>query len=585
MDDRSSPSIAGICQRGVVLEPIAPGVSITEVDRTVKHRESSFRLALVHPMAYQIAVHGNCACNELVALRNRHLVQRGQQFDPLFYRQWMGRWSPSIPVVPLSPIDFCLQYTGAKRRLYLEACNNLYEWKPNISLMIKVEKQPLEKVRHKPPRAIQFRCRQYNILLGRWLRPLEDEFYSDYWARAGLPSPIAKFMNMKQRAERLRGMWDSFQDPVAVLLDHSKFDSSIRVEHLQTEHAWIRKCADVGYLLDCQLVNKGAGSGYKYRVRGTRMSGDYNTSLGNCYINYNLLVGFLEYSNIRAEILLDGDDSVLVMERGDAGAMRLDYWPLMGFNTDVAIVTEFERIDFCQCRPCYTVHGWVLTRNPQRLISHMQGIVKPFTGRMVQRWLAGVAEAEIACGSGVPIHQSLALQCRRDVTPYLDDDLLRRKQLGFATKSAVVTDEARWSYYRAWGVCPIMQQRIEAVSCNFINNDFATTTTEYLRFFCLAPGPHGGWQAGWADGATILDTESSPLSGAARADARVAAGQPRPRTTDDGKPTEGKKTSRWRPWPRARRKAHSERNPGRSLATGGRGELWKCAGYYYMQGY
>jgi hypothetical protein len=88
-----------------------------------------------------------------------------------------------------------------------------------------------------------------------------------------------------------------------------------------------------------------------YEVEGARMSGDMNTSSGNCMIMVSLVFAYLSEKRIKWRLANNGDDCVIVIEQKHLGKLEdLPKWFLkMGFRMEVEEpVYEFERIEFCQ---------------------------------------------------------------------------------------------------------------------------------------------------------------------------------------------------------------------------------------------
>lgn len=456
MDKRGcGPIVDSICLQRVPLEKLPKGAKIRTNDRELRHREGKFTLTHTNTYAYQVGVHSGCHHNQLVSLHNRHLRLPNTGFDPKFMKQYLTH-GPVTRLTKMKPLQFAKCYSGSKRRKYIEAAFNLHDWSPQVKMFVKAEKAPLDKIYEKAPRAIQFRGREYNILLGMHLKPVEEYYYSDYWREMGELTPIAKQLNLREKAQNLRAKWKMFHNPMALLLDHSKFDSSINVAHLKFEHQYYLKFfPQLKNLLRQQLNNKGRTDYLTYQVKGTRMSGDYNTALGNTYLNHRLLLGFLKYCGIRGEMLLDGDDSVVIIEQCDFPRIKMDYFDKMGFVTKCEYATQFEKIEFCQARPVKTVTGWVLARNPQRFLSHNQ-LSKEM--KAVDRWLAGVGIGDLATGSGLPIQQEVAWKMAwLSNRPLYTEQVLRRLEQGYSMNRERITAECRQSYYEAWGVEPELQ--------------------------------------------------------------------------------------------------------------------------------
>jgi hypothetical protein len=134
-------------------------------------------------------------------------------------------------------------------------------------------------------------------------------------------SVILKGMNAHATAEQLRSNWDSFTQPVAVGLDASRFDQHVSHAALCWEHSvynGVFRSSELRRLLRWQLVNHGVarteGQRIDYTTNGCRMSGDINTSLGNCLIMSSIVLAYCETRGITARLSNNGDDCVLILE-------------------------------------------------------------------------------------------------------------------------------------------------------------------------------------------------------------------------------------------------------------------------------
>lgn len=89
----------------------------------------------------------------------------------------------------------------------------------------------------------------------------------------------------------------------------------------------------LSFLLNFQLKNKGTarfgseGLQIRYDVKGTRASGDMNTSSGNCMIMVSLVYSYMSTLGINWRLANNGDDCVLMIERKDYHLLStLDSW-------------------------------------------------------------------------------------------------------------------------------------------------------------------------------------------------------------------------------------------------------------------
>lgn len=500
----AGPSIEGVCLGGRGSGLLAKGAWIKPTKSEPEHSKTIATIACVNDLAYGVSIHSNCACNQYIALTNRHLIARGKHFDLPYFKLWFTQYKPVFDVKPYSPLEFCKHYRGAKKRMYITACETLHDWSPSIKMFVKVERHPQGSIQDKDPRAIQFRGRQYNICLGRHLRAIEDHYYKH-------PS-VAKELNQLQRATRLREMWKEFTNPMVVLLDHSRFDASMNKYHLRAEHKWYKSMfPHLHNLLRCQERNYGRSSAWKYHVIATRMSGDYNTALGTTYINHNIIQSWLEVSQVKGEFLIDGDDSVVIVEKRDVHRLNFDHFKLMGLKTKSSFVDKFSEIEFCQSRPVKTVKGWVMVRNPQRVISNMQLCLRQYRGVASLRWLKAVCEAEFSNAVGVPFLQPFFLDMLGRLKQYKSlhtEDTWRRLSYGYGNKAAVITTEAEDTFNEAWGPQP---PRPAIVIISKIN-DVASYVEQPIRLHTLDPVPDGGWAYGGQYGPSILESTSCTTS-------------------------------------------------------------------------
>jgi hypothetical protein len=120
------------------------------------------------------------------------------------------------------------------------------------------------------------------------LLPIEKKVYKAIDEVFGSPTVMSSY-NAQQLADILHSKWSQFDKPVCVGMDASRFDQHVSTQALRFEHDLyyniFGKAPFLQQLLSWQLDNRGrayASDGrFYYRKRGSRMSGDMNTSLGN----------------------------------------------------------------------------------------------------------------------------------------------------------------------------------------------------------------------------------------------------------------------------------------------------------------
>jgi hypothetical protein len=272
------------------------------------------------------------------------------------------------------------------------------------SIFIKFEKKEDPS---KPPRAIQYRATPYTARLAKYIIPIEKHLYEGFDHFTHGYRFIAKGLNAIGRGELIAKMYAHYERPYVYLIDHSKFDSAVNKDLLRLEHWFynsIFKDSFLRYLLKQQEKNIGRSrNGIFYRCEARRMSGDANTALGNCLINYAILRSKF---GKKAIIILDGDDSVVFMPHH----VTVDFSDT-GMVSKVNVVRFLTEIEFCQSMPVYYGNVCVMCREPIRAVN--RALYK--LGTMPPNWrdyMATIGIGEGLCSPGMPILSLLAKKFR-----------------------------------------------------------------------------------------------------------------------------------------------------------------------------
>lgn len=432
---------------------------------------NSLAIVATNPIAYKVGVHNNCQHNELVALCNRHLIDRGQDFDIEFFRQKTKIYLSHIKkfvkaIQPCSYSSIINEFTGGKRVMYQRARERIRQegfnpkW-ATIKMFVKPDKYPLNEVAAKPARAIQSRDPAYNLIIGKFLKPIEHHIYSTF-------GTFAKMRNNQERASDVIKMIEAFQDPVFINLDHSKFDSCCNANYLRFTHKiynLFNRSRFLKYALNFKINNVGyTKGGIKYKVKGTRMSGDYDTGLGNSLINDYLL--FTAFEGIKHRRYLDGDDSIIIVERTSLKMVNFDIFKRMGFDSKIEITDDPSKIEFCQSRLCLSPTP-TFTRNPWRALSHLCVSTKVYPAKFWPALMEARLLCELAVSKGVPILEPIAKKLLKHVTPYYEQgDRWTHLKVKFAErqKEVTITDAERQAYAKCWDLNPEEQLLIESLT-------------------------------------------------------------------------------------------------------------------------
>lgn len=413
-------------------------------------------------------MHANCICNEYASLTQRHLLDKSHiNFDMKLWRKLTVLTLKKFfnhQLDPCTYMEIISGYSGAKRKQYFKAYQNVMasgfrKSHCNVSMFVKPDRYPEDACYEKSPRAIQYRSREFNLGLSRYIKPFEHWFYEN--VTYGVVSDtrvVAKGLNPYQRASLLLAKADCFRNPRFIMIDHSKFDSTINQTHLRTTHRKYQRLFRSGNLewfLRAQLVNRGTTkNGIKYIAKGTRMSGDADTGCGNSLINADAIFGFFYYSNVvKYDYLLDGDDAVLILEHADVVKLDLSLFGRMGFETKFNLVEDIMEVEFCQSK-IIRAQQPVFMRNPLRAISHSLVSRRYFPKSTVKDWLSAQGFCELSLNQGVPILQEFGYQLAELSKKQLFIDELSWKMQGVDLKDRKIDVEtlARLDVERAWGI-------------------------------------------------------------------------------------------------------------------------------------
>jgi len=411
-----------------------------------------------------ITAHNNDEPNLLRGLVERlYLVQGAQGLEPtprpqpaVFaarLREFRLRLRRTLPLcAPVSTDTFVGFYAGKQRAVYQKAATSL-EAVPvrrddaQVQTFVKAEKIDLRSKPDPVPRLIQPRSPRYNVAVGRYLRPIEKLVYRGIAKVWGGPTVLK--LNALEQGRELRAMWDSFNNPVAVGLDASRFDQHVSVDALR----------NVGRAYVPTAV-------VKYVVEGARMSGDINTSMGNCLLMCAMMWAYVQSRGVRARLANNGDDCVLICDRADLPRLQegLTQWfAEMGFTMTVEEpVYVFEHIEFCQTRPVWTPDGYLMVRTFDRAVSRdMSSLLDLASG--LGAYFHAVGAGGLAAYGGIPVYQDLYRSMLRVGKPSRLELVggMRYLARGLKRDYRVPHPKTRASFELAFGLLPDEQVCLE----------------------------------------------------------------------------------------------------------------------------
>lgn len=405
------------------------------------------------------------------------------------------------PHAPIEREQYPLLYSGRRRAIYSNALNSIGE-RPvtrhdaKLKTFVKAEKINFTAKPDPAPRVIQPRDPRYNVEVGRYLKLAEHSIYHAIDKIWGGPT-VLKGYNISQLGTILHDIWGEFQRPCAIGFDAKRFDQHVSVAALRWEHSVynrIFKCSNLERLLSYQLVNRGVGRASdgicRYKVDGCRMSGDINTALGNCLLSCAITHAITK--GIRCRLINNGDDCVLFFEEEELTRVndRLTQWSEFGFQVKFeAPIYELEKVEFCQMQPV-NANGWIMVRNPYICMSKDTYSVTPWhNAKAGLKWVASVGECGMSLSGGVPILQEYykammgvskqRMNIKNDV--WFSDSGFARLAASGNRRETHICEDARWSFYRAFGVTPEAQLAVEAELRNYVNSEVLSVMGLYTN--------------------------------------------------------------------------------------------------------
>lgn len=421
-------------------------------------------------------------------------------------------------------------YTGRKRKIYQQALKDLNErgFRPkdaHIKSFVKFEKYEavVKDFRKVVCRLISPRSPVYNLLLGRFLLPLEklvfqsiDELVERQTGGTG-EHCVMKGLNAEQVANEFEKTCNRIGDWVAIGMDASRFDAHVHTDWLVREHKLYgrglkfgvdrRRCQN---LLKHQLVNHcrafTSDAVIRYKVMGTRMSGDMNTSCGNTLIMCIAVLAFANHVGLKSwGFKNNGDDTVLLLSRSELYKVTDDivekYFAKLGFTMELEKrVSIFENIEFCQTNPCYNGNCYVMCRKLNNI--NKDAIVLKYPRQ--QHLMCAVAAATGKCGQaihkGVPVLHSFYSAMVR-LEKYANVKALKREYhsimkegwgigasaRGLESYSSDISERARASFMLMSGITPSVQRSMEAYYDSIDWNDFHVRDDEIAHKVLWTP--------------------------------------------------------------------------------------------------
>ena len=214
-------------------------------------------------------------------------------------------------------------------------------------------------VEFKDPRTINSRVDNYKVFAGPWISAIENDFTSRC-------KSFVKGMTPQERADvafaRVRGATLMFNT------DFSRYESQMTSEIIRDIECQLYRRYGMPEELLAPLygVNQCSMTGCSYHVRGTRMSGDMNTSIGNGFVNLMVNKFVAQTNGAKIKGVVEGDDGLFACY----GPMPTpDDYAQLGFKITVDAIDDIAQGDFCSAKIFELPNGkvWAM-QDPRRVL-------------------------------------------------------------------------------------------------------------------------------------------------------------------------------------------------------------------------
>jgi len=423
-----------VCLEGVELKPMDESSSIHVLSSECVPKVGCVLAAFSTEVS--VVVPRPCGHNAEIGLRNRVLFAR-DPVDPVYWQDpVLAEWLPRTPAV-VDYMEWLQHLTPMKRRMVQQGLGNEIvrgvidvDTFKNTRVISIVKQEKLVKalkmngvmdVADFKPRMISARSPAYQRHFGPACYAIGEQMKFSW----GRQTPVTYSSGMSSTA---LGAWmasaEALEDVVFLEGDFTCFDGTIGVEALKFQYSVMRRKfdTDCDYELDLStngLYSKG-GSHITYVTRGTRKSGNNDTSVGNSILNACFIMGAWAHcgevanpDRMRAIVL--GDDSLIavnqacaarLMEMLQADAVRA------GFKIKIDEWKLAAQASFCSQRFfAYSVELYRAAWKPGIMLAKAGFWCRPdmhWQGH-VARWVTALAICLAHSYYHVPILRCLAL--------------------------------------------------------------------------------------------------------------------------------------------------------------------------------
>jgi hypothetical protein len=325
-----------------------------------------------------------------------------------------------------------------------------------------------------------------NIETGCFIKPIEgfiakalDKMFTE---RFGMNYPVVmKGYNAEEEGMIALQKWTSIPDACVVEFDCDHFDKHISAQLMNELEFWVylniySHDPYLARLLAYQIrhdISIFTNDGYRLMtsVKGGRMSGVVNTSIGNMMIMCMIFSRYLLHINIgKCEYVNKGDDCFIVVPKSRRHLLNGIGQFFLRYGLRIRVertVFFFEEITFCQSRPVRFGNGRVkFVRPPENFMMKDPTILAAIKPNEIAAWLDQVGYGGMVLNSGIPMNFAFYSALRdRGARGKLSIQSMRLyyhsltglSTTGMSLEDIEITDEARLSYYIATGITPDVQ--------------------------------------------------------------------------------------------------------------------------------
>jgi len=396
--------------------------------------------------------------------------------DPERYRRSYEYWKEIMNL----PLHEALNYT-------LTPPEFMYSRWAKVRPFAKVESID----RDKWPRNISPRHPHFNFLWAQFTKPMESYFYHHLSAsghlKAGCPlgkepgvrNPwIGKSMNKLQRGNAVKYKFDLFErthgvKPIVISTDGVGFDAHMTQGVIKQENKCWQNCFPSHRVFLQKLTksfeeNNLVSDGVRGKIRGTRMSGDMHTGLGNTIVTIGMIVTSMRLMGIkRYDIFADGDDTLIFVHPDDLGqVMRELPINFLGFGHELKmekIATNIFEVEWCQSKIVRVtkegVTQFIFVQNPHKTFATMGSHIHCRDNVSAFKYYGDVLYAYSRMYSCIPLFRKLAgyreshdVRVRR-LQPGIALELINNAHLDCVEGPDTLSD-----YCQAWDLDPSIYQ-------------------------------------------------------------------------------------------------------------------------------